>query len=149
MREQLEPLGFDFVAAPDRGEHFERVDRLLARHVAGGIAQQDLVQTPVRGVTPIGRNRGGMIAGERLRGAAQGFFHAADQHRDLRLHLRRQAERGQFVEDAVGAVEIAHFDRGSERLAQRHRWSSRGKAEIALSVFLNRACAWGHWRRSV
>ena len=40
MREQLEAFRLGLVAAPDRGERLERVDHVLARHVADGVAQQ-------------------------------------------------------------------------------------------------------------
>ena len=120
MREQLEPFRFGLVAAPDRGERLERDDHVLARHVADGVAQQDLAQAALRGGAPVVRSRGGAVVGERVRVAAQGFFQAADQHGDRRLHLGRHADGLELVDDAVGAVEIAHLDGGSQRFAQRH-----------------------------
>ena len=115
-REQLQRLGLGLVAAPARGEFLEALDRVLALHLADRMPQRDLAQLAARGGRTRRRLRCRVIERQRIADAADPLGDAALQHVELGRQFWRDRQRLQLVQPVGGIVEVAHLDRGAQRL---------------------------------
>ena len=129
LRHHLQRLHLERVAAPDHRQRLELAQRVGLADLVALLPQRDLAAAWLR-PPPAGPDemRRELVVVERVLVVAERFGEPAAQHRDRRLHLRRDADDVEIAAALGGAGIILDLERGAHRIRQSRCAAGRAAA---------------------